>query len=131
MVDDTPDTVDALQDMLELEGALVTTATSAAEALEIAEGVSFDLILSDVSMPRMDGYELLRELRKRPRTTRVPAIALTGLGRPEDVERARATGFTTHLTKPITLDKLIKVARAAARQDVRPKISTSIKSPNG
>lgn len=131
VVDDTPDAVAALQDMLELEGALVTTATSGAEALEIAGAARFDLILSDVSMPEMDGYQFLEELRKGGRSAGVPAIALTGLGRPEDVERARAVGFTTHLTKPVTLDKLTKVVRAAARQGVRPKISTSVNSSKG
>jgi two-component system, chemotaxis family, CheB/CheR fusion protein len=99
VVDDTADTTEVMKTMLELAAAQVTTASSGAEALQLADNADFDLILSDVSMPEMDGYELLRELRKRPRTSRVPAIALTGFGRSEDITRARAAGFNSHLTK--------------------------------
>ena len=106
VVDDTPDTTEVMKAMLELAAAQVTTASSGAEALRLADRTDFDLILSDLSMPEMDGYELLRELRKRPRTSEVPAIALTGLGRSEDIKRARAAGYASHLTKPVPFDKL-------------------------
>ena len=111
MVDDTPEAAEAMKILLEIEGAQATIAESGAEALRLAQREDFDLVLSDISMPGMDGYELLGELRRRPRTAHVPAIALTGYGRGEDVERARAAGFTSHLTKPVTLDKLIKAVR--------------------
>lgn len=111
VVDDAPDTVEMMQIMLEFEGAMVTTATSAAEALQIAEATDFDLILSDITMPEIDGYALLRELRKRPRTAQTPAVALTGYGRGEDVEQERDAGFDSHLTKPVLLEELVKVVR--------------------
>jgi PAS domain S-box-containing protein len=111
VVDDSPETVDLMRFMLQLEGATVSTATSAAEALHVAETQDFDLIFSDISMPEMDGYELIEELRKRPRTASVPVVALTGFGRVEDAEQAAAAGFKKHLTKPILLDDLLRVTR--------------------
>jgi two-component system, chemotaxis family, CheB/CheR fusion protein len=107
VVDDTADTMDVTRLMLEMEGAQVETAMNGVDALRIAENKDFDLILSDISMPEMDGYELLSELRKLPRASHVPAIALTGFGRSEDLERARTAGFFTHLTKPIMFDQLL------------------------
>lgn len=95
--------------LFEMKGAGVVTATSGAEALRKTAGVNFDLLISDISMPGMDGYELIRRLRRETRTAHIAAIALTGFGRPEDEERARAAGFDAHLTKPIRLDQLIRL----------------------
>jgi len=65
----------------------------------------------------MDGYEFLQNLRaSHPRFANVPAIALTGFGREEDVARARQVGFTTHLTKPLDFDHLSRLARVALRR---------------
>ena len=108
VVDDTPDSVHMMHILLELEGAAVKTATSGAEALQIAETEDFDLIISDVCMPIMDGYELMRELKKRSNGHSVPAIAVTGFGREEDIARARAAGFSSHITKPINVDHLVE-----------------------
>jgi signal transduction histidine kinase len=62
------------------------------------------------------GYEFLRALREKPRHATTPAIALTGFGRTEDVERARQAGFTTHLTKPLDFGTLVKLARVTLRK---------------
>jgi PAS domain S-box-containing protein len=115
IVDDTPDTAGALRLLLELEGARVASAGGGAEALALAEKEDFDLLLTDISMPGMDGYELLAELRRRPQTANLRAIALTGFGREEDVERTRAAGFVTHMTKPVEFNDLIKIVKSAAR----------------
>lgn len=109
LVDDTLDTLESFATLLELEGAEVTSANSGAEALAISEQRSFDLIVSDIGMPVMDGNQLIAQLRRRPATQLVPAIALTGYGRPQDVQAALVAGFTAHLTKPIDLDKMCKL----------------------
>lgn len=113
VVDDSPDTVSAIGQLLEIEGARVTTATSGDEALQRARKGGFDLVLSDISMPGMDGYELLQKLRARPETDGLPVIAMTGFGQPEDLERGRAAGFYAYITKPVQIPKLLETARAA------------------
>jgi CheY-like chemotaxis protein len=70
--------------------------------------MNFDLFISDISMPGMDIYELIRRFRRDVRTAHIAAIALTGFGRPEDEARARATGFIAQLTKPIRFDQLMR-----------------------
>ena len=111
VVDDTPDSLDMLRILLEGEGAVAETALSGADALKKAETLQIDLVISDISMPGMDGYEFLKELRRQSRYAEIPAIALTGFGRQEDVERTRQAGFTTHLTKPLDFDHLVRLAR--------------------
>lgn len=116
VVDDTADSVEMMRMLLELEGAQVTTATSGAEALRHSAVANFNLIISDISMPGMDGYELIERLRGEAHTAHVPAIALTGFGRPEDAERARQAGFNTHLTKPLNFDLLLSLARITLKK---------------
>jgi two-component system CheB/CheR fusion protein len=109
LVDDTLDTLESFGMLLELEGARVTTAPSGQHAHEAAAAAreGFDLILSDVAMPDMDGLELMRRLRRMERCADVPAIALTGFGRASDAARAIEAGFDTHLSKPVGLETLI------------------------
>ncbi len=110
LVDDMEDAVKGFRTLLEIEGATVHAATSAMDALTILDEHHVDLLISDIAMPGMDGYALIREVRKKPRYARLPAIAATGLGRLEDAERAREAGFSAHLSKPILLDALIQTA---------------------
>ena len=111
IVDDSVESTDMLGKLLEIEGAFVDLARSGAEALAIANQKRFDLIISDISMPEMDGYQLLSELRKLPHMENVPAVALTGYGRTADIERAHAEGFAHHLTKPLDIDQLLLIVR--------------------
>jgi two-component system CheB/CheR fusion protein len=101
LVDDTPDMLETLGYLLEHIGARVTPASSGAEALAATESGDFDLVISDIGMPGMDGYQMLAELRKRPRTAGLRAIALTGHGQEQDVERALRSGFDAHVAKPV------------------------------
>ena len=107
VVDDSADTVDMLRTLLEMDGAMVSTAAGGPEALEVLERESFDAILSDISMPGMDGFELLNRLRKLPNGRDVPVLALTGFGRAEDVERAKSVGFFSHITKPVDVAQIV------------------------
>jgi PAS domain S-box-containing protein len=111
VVDDSSDTVDMLRRLFEMDGALVTTAGGGAEALEIAVEKDFDVVLSDISMPGMDGFEFVRRLRQIAKQKDVPVIALTGFGRAEDVDRAKTEGFLSHVTKPIEVNSLIDIMR--------------------
>jgi two-component system CheB/CheR fusion protein len=111
LVDDSEDTVDMLQRLFEMDGATVSTARSGVDALKIAREKLFDVILSDISMPEMDGFEFLRNLREIPGKRDTPVLALTGFGRAEDIERAVAEGFFSHVTKPLDVDALVEILR--------------------
>jgi PAS domain S-box-containing protein len=111
VVDDSRETTDMLSRLLQMEGAFVHTARSGDEALALAAENTFDLIISDISMPGMDGYQLLRNLRQIPSMNNVPALALTGFGRISDVNRARDEGFAQHFIKPIDIDGLLRTVR--------------------
>jgi two-component system CheB/CheR fusion protein len=111
LVDDTVDALDTFATVLRLEGADVTTASSARLALQAAERTAFDVVVSDVAMPEMDGYEFIDRLRRLPTNATVAAIALTGFGRPQDEQRALQAGFDAHLNKPTSVDTMARVVR--------------------
>jgi PAS domain S-box-containing protein len=118
VVDDSIETTDMLSKLLEMDGAEVQTACGGREALNLAQKSSFDLIISDISMPEMDGYQLLQNLRRLPQMKHVPALALTGYGRGSDIDRARREGFTQHFTKPIDIDKLLRRVRELTHESI-------------
>lgn len=107
LVDDSLEGLEGFQALLELEGAQVRAESSPESALVAAAENEFDLILSDIGMPTMSGYELIAELRKLPHTAHVPAIAMTGFGRDQDAAEALRAGFNAHLSKPVSLDSLL------------------------
>ncbi|AME28752.1 CheR family methyltransferase [Burkholderia sp. PAMC 26561] len=107
LVEDTQETLEAFQALLELEGAHVHAESNGAGALLAAADGHFDLILSDIGMPEMDGYELIAAIRTMPMYASTPAIALTGFGRPQDAKRALAAGFNGHVGKPVSLENLV------------------------
>jgi two-component system CheB/CheR fusion protein len=111
LVDDSKNFLDALSRLLKLEGAVVDTAASGSEALGIVDQKQLDVLISDISLPDMDGFELLRNLRGLPNGEYLPAVALTGFARPTDVEKAKAEGFIAHITKPIDFLQLIDLVR--------------------
>jgi PAS domain S-box-containing protein len=116
VVDDSEDTTEMVRHLLEIGGAVVEVATSGFEALRVASEKQFDVVLSDISMPGMDGFELLGKLRELPGKGNLPAIALTGFGRPEDVLRASAEGFYAHITKPFDLHTLATLLQEMPRR---------------
>ncbi|WP_292044970.1 response regulator, partial [Massilia sp. UBA6681] len=103
VVDDEPDSLELVQRVLAESGARIVTATGAADALRMLERHRPDLLISDIGMPLMDGFELIRQVRaERDRTLAgVPAIALTAFSRREDQQRALAAGFDEYLAKPL------------------------------
>jgi two-component system CheB/CheR fusion protein len=109
IVDDSRETTEMLTALLTAEGAEVAAAGSGKDALRLVNENSFDLVISDISMPEMDGYQLLHEIRASSSLRNLPALALTGYGRPVDVARAQAAGFARHLTKPLDVGRLLEV----------------------
>jgi len=96
IVDDSEDTIAMLQELLKVAGANVMSATNGADALRLAAENDFDVILSDISMPEMDGFEFLHRLRMIDGRQNTPVVAITGFGRTDDVARARTAGFYSH-----------------------------------
>ncbi|MGY3266373.1 CheR family methyltransferase [Lysobacter sp. HA35] len=118
VVDDTAATVDGLARLLELEGATVLRAYGGAQALQLLDSNPVDVVLSDLGMPEMDGYELARRIRADARFATLPLVALTGFAREADVREATAAGFTAHVGKPIMLEALADVvAHTVERRD--------------
>jgi len=117
VVDDSRETTDMLSRLLQMEGAFVQTARSGQEALQLAADNTFDLVISDISMPEMDGYQLMRQLRELPSMEHVPALALTGFGRISDVKRAQEEGFAEHFTKPLDIDKLLNAVKRLTKNN--------------
>jgi signal transduction histidine kinase/CheY-like chemotaxis protein len=106
LVDDNADAGDSLATLLELSGYEVRTARSGVLALEALEKFEADVVLLDISLPGMDGYEIARRIRLRERGQEPLLLALTGYGGDEVKERARVAGFDHYVTKPADLDEL-------------------------
>ncbi|MEY2519989.1 MAG: hypothetical protein QOF24_1748 [Verrucomicrobiota bacterium] len=103
VVDDHLDTCTGMKMMLERRGYRVTVAHTADQAVAKTKRQEFDLVISDIGLPDRSGYELMQELST---TKGLRGIALSGFGMENDVSRARAAGFSEHLTKPINFDRL-------------------------
>jgi CheY-like chemotaxis protein len=101
VVDDNRDAADSLALMLRLMGHEVETAGDGLEAVQAAAASRPDLLLLDIGLPRMNGYEAARQIRQQPWGARMPLIALTGWGQDTDRQRSREAGFDHHLTKPV------------------------------
>jgi two-component system, chemotaxis family, CheB/CheR fusion protein len=114
-VDDSQETLEALSTLLEMTGARVKTASSASAALEEAAAGPFDIVLSDVAMPDMDGLQFIAELRRRQPDGGWIAIAVTGFATSVDAERAIEAGFDAHLGKPLSLERLDDVVTRLGR----------------
>ncbi len=112
VVEDQPDTLEMLTLSLQRQGYEVAGCESAAEALQYAAGQALDIVISDIGMPTMDGYQLIKDLRSKEPQKNILAIALTGYASKTDIEATLAAGFDMHLSKPIDP---IELARAVER----------------
>jgi signal transduction histidine kinase len=106
IVEDSEDTLKLLSAMFAREGARVATATSATEALEKAVSSPPSLVISDIGMPDIDGYEFLEQLKAVPGMNEVPAIAISGYASDDDRRRALGVGYFALVPKPIDIDGL-------------------------
>jgi len=119
VVDDDPDTRDLVTTILTRCGGEVRSSESAAEALLTFQEWHPDLLVSDIGLPQVDGYGLIRKLRKlkSKRARQIPALALTAYATDEDRSLALSAGFQMHLSKPIEPESLVSsIAAALGRQ---------------
>jgi two-component system sensor kinase len=112
VVEDDLALVEGLRDILELNGYQVLTARNGQEALASLERRVPDLIVSDIQMPRMDGYQLYTEVRARPAWVSIPFIFLTARGEKADVRRGKALGVDDYITKPFDEADLVVAVQA-------------------
>jgi CheY-like chemotaxis protein len=101
IVDDNEDAANSLALILELGGHETACVYSAMDALQRAAGFRPDVVLLDIGLPGMDGYEVAQKMRELPGLRDIRLVAVTGYGRSDDRIRARDAGFDDHLTKPV------------------------------
>jgi len=109
LVDDNADAAKSLAMLLQMQGQEVLAVYSAAEALSRIGAFKPDVVLLDIGLPEMDGYELLGRLKEMPQLRETRFVALTGYGQPADRERALRCGFHLHLVKPASYEELARV----------------------
>ncbi|MBL7131501.1 MAG: response regulator [Candidatus Omnitrophica bacterium] len=109
VIDDDPDVIDIITISLKDKGFLLVSASDGAEALEKLKIFIPNLIILDINMPKINGYELIKRLKKEPKFNTIPIIVLTGTYiSKQDIEHGLTLGATKYLTKPFTIDALVK-----------------------
>jgi CheY-like chemotaxis protein len=118
VVDDDADATALMREVLEAAGAVVFSAGSGTEALRLLTTTTADVLVTDIGMPGMDGFELVGELRRSPNPAlrNLPAAALTAYARSEDRTRSLKQGFQMHLAKPIDPGELVTAVAALGRR---------------
>jgi len=117
LVEDNPDAAESLKMYLELLGHDVQVAADGFAALDSARASIPDVMLVDIGLPNMDGYEVARRVRQDPELTQVVLVALTGYGGKRDKEQAMAAGFDCHLVKPVSPEALREVLRCHGKPE--------------
>ncbi|MCD4686317.1 MAG: response regulator [Anaerolineae bacterium] len=116
IVDDEPDNLNLASDLLKFNGATVMPTDTGAQLLVLVDEMQPNVIVLDLSMPVMDGWEVQRRLRARQEFVHVPIIALTALAMPEDADRAQAAGFDGYITKPFRVGSLLRDMMACVEE---------------
>jgi CheY-like chemotaxis protein len=106
-VDDNQDTAHGMARLLKASGHMVETAHDGPAAFETARSAKPEVILMDLGLPGMDGYEVVRRLRAEGLCRDALVVAISGYGQPQDRQRARDAGFDHHLVKPVDYDRLM------------------------
>lgn len=116
-VDDVPLNVLLVEKMLSRHGYTVKKASGGLQALQMIEAEIPSLVLLDLMMPNVDGYEVLERLRSKPETKELPVIILSALNSDSDISKGMSMGANDFITKPIIMDRLIKSIRKQLKQD--------------
>jgi len=113
IIDDDLTTLKLVKLVLQREGYQILTAKNGAEGLRKAEDVSPDLVILDIMLPGIDGYQVCHYLRTNPTTAHIPVLMFSSLDRPADQARAFKVGSDDYLTKPIKMAELLEKVRGA------------------
>ena len=127
VVDDEPDNLEVVAETLEFKGAQVKTAPNGKEGLDALKDFAANLILTDLSMPVMNGWQMRAQVKSDPTTSYVPVLALSAHAIIGDKERALEAGFDGYLTKPVNIHTLPDDIRAAlgTSEGIKKEIATS------
>jgi CheY-like chemotaxis protein len=125
VVDDNEDAAEALATLLSLAGDQTRTAFDGPSALDAARELCPDVVLLDIGLPGMDGYEVARQMRADPALSHATLVALTGWGSEADRRRSEEAGFDFHLTKPVEIAHVNEVLRGAGRRSGCARRSTT------
>jgi CheY-like chemotaxis protein len=112
LVEDNRDAAAILRDLLEFAGHTVEVAHTGSSGVEAAQQFQPDVVLCDLGLPGMDGYQVAAALRQNPATANIRLIALSGYGQDEDLWRSADAGFNLHLTKPVDFAELERLLEA-------------------
>jgi CheY-like chemotaxis protein len=115
LVDDNRDAAESLAEVLKQDGHEVSIAHDGIAALSLAETWRPEVVLLDIGMPGMSGYEVARRIRKQPGGHAIVLAALTGWGQPKDRQLSADAGFDAHLVKPVHHQTLVQLLARAAR----------------
>jgi signal transduction histidine kinase len=124
IVEDSPDTLALLNTIFTNEGANVTAASSATDALDAVANNKPGLIISDIGMPGTDGYQFLEEIRRLPEMSQIPAIAISGYASQDDRQRALKVGYAALIAKPIDVDALFALIQDLRLGAMHPQASS-------
>ena len=116
IVDDNTDAADSLATLLQVQGHATAVEYDAASALRRARVEHPDVMLIDIGLPDIDGYQLASSLRALPEMAATVPVAVTGYGQAKDRERALEAGFVHHLVKPVDMTALVRILDASAAQ---------------
>jgi CheY-like chemotaxis protein len=117
VVDDNRDAAEMTEMLLQLQGHVVMTAFDGRSALDVAVTFGPEVVLLDLTLPDLDGYELAKRLRELPSAREARFVAVTGWGDPSEQARTRACGFVAHLVKPFDVNVVLELVATAPRLD--------------
>jgi CheY-like chemotaxis protein len=112
VVEDHDDTREAMRCLLEVQGHRVDAVGDGVQAVAVALGSQPEVVLIDIGLPGLDGYEVARQLRATPQGKTMRLLALTGYDQPRDRELVQEAGFDAHLVKPVDPDALCRLLEA-------------------
>jgi two-component system cell cycle response regulator DivK len=129
IVDDEPDNLMIPQEVLTFLGAQVHTAENGEQGLELLATIKPTFILLDLSMPKMDGWEMIKKIRDVPETARIPVIAVTAHAMSGDKERALEAGFNGYIAKPFWFEPFLAEIKRCLSELSAPPVPTTVEPP--